>query len=39
MEGYSAALSDEELERVHLRFRESPDTGGLLPRFLETVAG
>lgn len=39
LEGYAAELSPEELDRVHLRFRDSPDTARLLPRFLELVRG
>jgi len=39
MEGYSDYLSPEEIERAHLRFRESPETWELLPRFLEIVTG
>lgn len=39
LEGYSGYLSPEEQERSHLRFRDSPDTWKLLPRFLELVCG
>lgn len=37
LEGYSEHLSPEEQDRAHLRFRDSPDTWKLLPRFLELV--
>lgn len=37
LDGYAAELSPEELDRAHLRFRDSPDTARLLPRFLELV--
>lgn len=37
--GYAAELSPEEIDRAHLRFRDSPDTAGLLRRFLEIVGG
>ncbi|MDX1645274.1 MAG: type 1 glutamine amidotransferase [Thermoanaerobaculia bacterium] len=39
LDGYAAELSPEELDRAHLRFRDSPDTALLLPRFLELVRG
>ena len=37
MAGYSAELPEQELERVHLRFRDSPDASRLLPRFLRLI--
>lgn len=37
LDGYAAELSPEEIDRAHLRFRDSPDTARLLPRFLELV--
>ncbi len=37
MAGYSAELPEQELERVHLRFRESPEASLLLPRFLRLI--
>jgi GMP synthase (glutamine-hydrolysing) len=37
MDGYSEYLSPEEQDRAHLRFRETPETLGLLPLFVERV--
>ena len=37
LEGYASELPALELERAHLRFRDSPEASGLLPRFLELL--
>jgi GMP synthase (glutamine-hydrolysing) len=39
LSGYSTVMSEEERRDAVNRFRESPETGSLLPRFLKLVFG
>ena len=39
LEGYAAVMSDDEQKAALERFRESPETARLLPRFLSLVFG
>ena len=39
LDGYAAAMSEEEREAAFERFRESPETERLLPAFLQLVFG
>jgi GMP synthase (glutamine-hydrolysing) len=39
LDGYANFMSEDEMKETINRFRESPETEGLIPRFLEVVFG